>query len=232
MYGGGYGGGMGMGGGMGGGQQSMQMMSSMSSLSFSLIAVAVAAYFFMQSRNNEPSNPEPEIAVPTTVGTTASSGSSVTGTAVSGLDGTFMILVGSLALNVDGTCDSSQVNFRTPKDSKTAWNVRKAGTTSEGHDYYTLQSAFKSFNLTCNKQYLTAPVGCKSGPYLAEASSSPQQYWIVEGAPGNYTLRSLACKMSRWPMQYLQQSGQLEASKPNFSARIGSAFQFEKPFTG
>ena len=228
MYGGGYSG-MGMGGG-----QSTQMMSSLSMSSVCMILLAAGGFFALNyMKKQETPAPEPvEIAPEPKNANTAQGTYGSGGNPVSGLDGTFMILVGSLALNVDGDCNSSVVNFRTPKDSKTAWNVRKAGTTSEGHDYYTLQSAFRSFNKTCNKQYLTAPVGCKSGPYLAEAMSTPQQYWLIEGAPGNYTLRSLACKMSRWPLQYLQQSGQLEASKPNFSARIGSSFQFEKPFAG
>lgn len=232
MYGGygGMGGGM---GGMGGGmQQQMPMLSSLCSSSISMLVLAVGAYMFwnnMKSNDNAPMDIDTttSVAVPPP-GTAMSTPSG----AVNGLDGTFMVLVGSLALNVDGDCGSSTVNFRLPKDAKTAWRVRKAGTTSDGTDYYTLQSEFKSFHTICKKNYLSAPLGCKSPPFLSEAASSPSQYWMIIGSPGNYQLQSLACKLSRFPLQYLQNSGQIEKSRPSFSARAGSAFQFEKPYAG
>lgn len=219
MYGGGgmYGGGMGGGGGGG----SSQMMSSMSMVCVCFIVLAGAAFMFMKSQEQQAMSDVPVTPIDTTAPSTA----------VSGLDGTYMILVGALALSVRGSCSNHSVLFRTPSDSKTAWNVRKAGTSSNGKDYYTLQTVYGSFNKICNKQYLTAPSGCKGPPYLGAAASTPQQYWYIEGASGNYTLRNVGCTLSRWPYSYMESSGQVEG-KPSFSGRTGSSYQLQPPYTG
>lgn len=209
----------------GGGQGSqMQMMSSMCGSSVCLLLLAGGAFMLM-NRNKGNTSSDYVVPMPAPAETAPSD-------AVSGLDGSFAILIGSLALSVKGSCDNNNVLFRTPNDSKTSWNIRKAGTSSDGKDYYTLQSVWGSFNTICKKQYLTAPSGCKGPPYLAEAQSNPQQYWYIEGSPERgFTLRSMGCALSRFPYSYMESSGQIEG-KPSFSARTGTPYRLETPFAG
>jgi len=226
---GGYGGGM---GGMGGAGGSSQMLSSMCSSVVCASIVGGAAFYLMNKTKGASSSDStgagevsPNMPPPGTEDATPTTPQGQR------LDGSYMLLVGSLGMNVDGDCANSTVIFRTPKDSKTAWNVRYAGQAG-GKDYYTIQSDFRSFSKTCAKQYLTAPVGCTSGPYLDAPQSGPSQYFFINTlAGGGYSVQNVACAQSKFS-NYLQTSGQEEANKPNFTSRTGSVFALDKPYAG
>jgi hypothetical protein len=124
---------------------------------------------------------------------------------------------------------SSNVMFKTPSDSKTTWNIRRSGSDASGEDYYTLQSNFRSFNKICAKQYLTAPLGCKSPPFLSEPVYGPSQMWYIRGNENSgYVIQNVACKMSRFEQSFLQAAGQANG-KPSFTGRTGTAFSITKP---
>ena len=220
-YGMGYGG---MGGGMGGGQQNQSMMMSSALMaSVCLSALAGVAFWLMNEKSTDSSanNTTTNTYVPPANNTPTSSS----------LDGAFAILQGSLGLWADGDCKmSSNIMFKTPTDSKTVWNIRKAGTdAATGEDYYTLQSSFRSFNKICAKQYLTAPLGCKSPPFLSEPVYGPSQMWFIRGNDtSGYVMENLACKQSRFEQSYLQASAQDPKAKPSFAGRTGTAFNISK----
>lgn len=227
----GYGG---MGGGMGGQNQSM-MMSSALMASVCLSVLAAGGFYLMnnQAAAKKKADDDAAAAAAANAAAAAAASSTTTNTSTS-LDGSFAILIGSLGLSVDGDCNkSSNITFRTPSDAKTVWNIRQAGTDASGENYYTLQSVFRSFNKICPKQFLTAPLGCKSGPFLDQPRYSPSQYFYIRGsAEGGYVIQNVACKMSRFEQSYVQASGQRDGEKPIFSGRTGSAFAIQKPFTG
>jgi len=203
------------------GNSQMMMMASL--MLCCCVVVSAGAGFMLLKPGAAPPAPEPPVE---------DSGEDTGGGGSGDFDGATMFLVGSLAMSVEGSCGSSKIQFKTPSNSKTAWKVRKAGTTADGTDYYILESDFKTFVQACDKKFLTAPIGCRSGPYLDRSMSSPRQYWILEGDKSNVSLRNLACKMSRYPNQFLQQSGQKGSQKPNFTTRGGTLFQMEAPYTG
>lgn len=228
---GGYGGYGGMGGGMGGGGSST-MMSSAAMGCLCLSVLAGGAYMMMGSSDSSSDMSEME-SPPTTSETSAPSppvGSNGL-VAASGLDGSKAILVGSLAMAADAKCENKSIMFKLPAEAKTSWVIRKAGTDSKG-DYYTLQSDFKSFNKICKENFLTAPLGCKSAPFLDSPRFGPQQYWRIFGSDTTgYQIQSMMCEMSRYLNNFLTASGQKQ-DKPVFTARAGSTFTISQPYTG
>jgi hypothetical protein len=133
-------------------------------------------------------------------------------------------------MRVEGNCGNGVVTFRRSKDGRWEWNLKKAGTTSEGLNYYTLESFGKLFGNACNKRFLTAPYGCSGPPYLAGPQFGSQQYWVVTGSDSSgYQIESLACRQAR-KKSYLMQAGQKKKT-PSFSARSGSSFRIETPPT-
>ena len=222
MFGGGYNSGYG-GGGYGSSSSGPMMMGASSSSCLLLLSsVGVALYMMKDSlfKTTEPPNTDAVVDPDATVAPT-------------NFNGSYVILVGTLAMNTSGACGKSKINFNsTTSTSKTTWKVNQAGTDPAGIAYYTMQSDFKSFNKICAKQYLTAPLNCKSGPYLDVAKSSQQQYWYIEGTAGNYQLRNVSCKLSRAANQYLVHSGSNKNAAPIFQARTGSAFSLMSPSMG
>jgi len=222
MFGGGYN--SGYGGGGYGSSSSGPMMMGASSSSCLLLLSSVGVALYMMKDSLFKSGDTTVVVDPVDPGAT---------TAPTNFDGSYVILVGTLAMNTSGECGKSKINFKsTSATSKTTWKVRQAGTDPAEIPYYTLQSDFKSFNKICAKQYLTAPLNCKSGPYLDVAKSSQQQYWYIEGSAGNQQLRNVSCKLSRAANQYLVHSGSSKNAAPIFQARSGSAFSFLSPSMG
>lgn len=229
----------GYGGGYGGGQQT-QMMSSLSSSLSLCMAVAVAgfvAYNYIKKENEEKEQAriEEEERKAAAAAAAATVTDTVPSNALNDLDGAKAITIGGLAMSIQGNCSNNQVVFTQPSDSKTAWYVIKAGT-KNGKDFYLLQSYHKSFNTYCKKQYLTAPPRCSGSPYLAEARSSPDQYWyIVSNGARGYSLQSMACHLQAHQNSYLVSSGAVSTEggkkRPTFAMRPATSFAIESPFT-
>lgn len=224
MYGGMGGMGMGGMGGMGMGGSSTTMMSSALAASMSMSALAAVAYFVMRGQGESEAEAE-EASMPVDPNATPAP-------VTSNLDGAKLLTVGDVSMNVEGnSCGNGTVRFSQAKTDKWLWNLKKAGEWS-GVPYYTIESAFKNFNMSCNERFLTAPTGCKSPPYLAKAEFGPRQYWLIMGDAGKgYQLRSLACARGRYENQYLMQSVQDKKARPMFSSRSGSTFFIENENT-
>ena len=152
---------------------------------------------------------------------------STSGSSPGDLDGARVITVGGNSMYVEGGCGNGKIMFRTSKNDRWTWNLKKVGTTSDGLNYYTMESFGKLFGNACNKRFLTAPHMCKGAPYLAGAQRGPQQYWVVTGsATAGYQIESLLCRQSR-TKSYLLQSGTGSKKAPQFSLRSGSNFRIE-----
>lgn len=221
-YGMGGGGGYGMGGGMGGGAgSSTTMMSSAMGASVCLSMLALGGFMIM---SKETPTPTPETDAPASTSTSPSSA-----TSPSNLDGIRLITVGDISMRVEGNCGNGKVAFRQSKDGKWEWNVKRIGATSDGLNYYTLESYGKLFGNACNKRFLTAPYGCKGGPSLAGPQSGAQQLWVITGSDSTgYQIESLSCRQSK-TKSYLMQSGQKQNKVPQFSLRSGSSFRVDAP---
>lgn len=216
----GYGNYMGMGGMGGMGSQSTTLMSSAMGASACLSMLAAGGLYFMNRQTTAPAveDTSPAVEVSTTTPASASSPGD--------LDGARVITVGGNAMYVDGTCSNGKVAFRRSVNDKWVWNLKKVGTTSDGLNYYTMESFGKLFGNACNKRYLTAPTMCKGAPYLAGPQRGPQQYWVITGnASSGYQIESLLCRQSR-TKSYLLQSGTSKKA-PQFSLRGGSSFRID-----
>ena len=221
---GGRGGGSGLGGGMGGGGSSTTMMSSAMGASMCLSVLAIGGFMLM---NNTPKVTEPPATdAPEDTKSSAPSSSAVS---PSNLDGIRLITIGAISMRVEGDCKTGKVTFRQSQDKKWEWNVKRIGATSDGLNYYTLESYGKLFGSACNKRFLTAPYGCKGAPYLAGAQSGAQQLWVITGTDASgYQIESLACRQGR-SKSYLIQSADKQNKTPQFSLRSGSNFRIEAP---
>lgn len=217
----------GMGGGMGGGGSSSMMMSA--AMSASMLSVALVGGYMLMNKNTSDSTAD----VPDSEPAATSAASSTTAPSGGNLDGARLITLGSLSMKVEGSCGKGSISFAQSQNDKWNWKLRKAGALSDGTSYYVIESDFKNFNHACSKRFLTAPLGCKSAPYLDKAQFGPQQYWLVIGDDNSgYQLQSLACKQGRFERSFLMQAAQAGKKKPIFSARGGSSFQITAPFTG
>lgn len=222
----------GYGGGMGGGSSSMMMSSAMGA-SLCLSVLAGGAYYMMNKGSVETDAPiydDSETGTETAVPPASTPTSPTSAVSPSNLDGVRLITVGDLSMRVEGNCGNGVVTFRRSKDGRWEWNVKKAGTTSDGLNYYTLESFGKLFGNACNKRFLTAPYGCSGPPYLAGAQFGSQQYWVITGSDSSgYQIESLSCRQAR-KKSYLLQAGQKKKT-PSFSARSGTTFRIESPPT-
>lgn len=217
-------GGMGM-GGMGG-SSSTTMMSSAMGASVCLSMLAAGGYILMNSQALKPTDPPQSDSGDS--GTSAPTSSSAA--SPSNLDGIRLITVGDISMRVEGDCKNGKVAFRQSKDGKWEWNVKRVGATADGLNYYTLESYGKLFGSACNKRFLTAPYGCKGGPYLAGPQSGAQQLWVITGTDASgYQIESLSCRQAR-TKSYLMQSGQKSNKVPQFSLRSGSSFRVDPPY--
>lgn len=231
MYNGMYGG-YGMGGGMGGGGSSSMMMSSGMMASVCMSAVAAGLYLMTNKPTTAPPIAE-EVATSAT--TTASSGAAAAaGGYLSGLDGAYTLMVGSIYLTAPGKCGDTRLLFKSTNDNRTTWKVRKAWTAPNGAEAYTLQSDLRTFNKVCAKTYLTAPPGCRGPPFLSAATKpSLSQLWVFRGSSsGAVEIQNAECMVGRYSRQFLMNAGQVSKGKtvpPTFDARGGSTFSLMAP---
>lgn len=222
------------GGGMGGGSSSSMMSSAVVS-SMCMSALAGGAYWYM----NKTTAPPPTLApVVSTEAETASSAAAATGGSaagyLSGLDGAYTVMVGSVYMTAPSSCGQTAVLFKSTNDNRTTWKVRKATVLADGTEAYTLQSDLRSFNKVCQKTYLTAPAGCRGPPFLSSATRpSLSQLWIFRGSDkGAVEIQNAECKMGRYTKQWLMNAGQVGKGKvaaPAFDARGGSTFSMMAP---
>jgi hypothetical protein len=216
-------GGYGMGGG--GSQSTMMMVSSISFVCLSIIAAAV--FFFVanpfggsdSSVDVAMAEVEPEDIDPTPV--------------TADLSGSKLITVGGISMSVEGSsCGNGDIVFNQSQNQKWVWRLTKA-TEYKGIPCYVIESWYKNFGNACDKRFLTAPVGCSKGPYLAARQYGPQQLWMLVGnSESGFQIRNLACVRGRHDRTYLMQSSGTGADNPRpfFSSGSGSQFIVENEY--
>jgi hypothetical protein len=141
-----------------------------------------------------------------------------------------LITIGSISMITDGDCKKPRVSFKTNGREQAQWNLKKVGQDSAGVPYYVVQSYSKSWRTNkCRAQYLTAPLGCKSPPFLAPMRTSTDQYWYIVSSGSKFTIQNVACKKSAWPGSYLFMAGGMrKGGIPSFTAmRAATAFDIE-----